>query len=89
MHGGKIDPEVATYLPEHEYSKVIIKARIYIAIYLLVIVMSVYFQTLLPLMYIGLSTILGSWLMPVYGLTQHAGLQENVLDHRLTAVLFT
>jgi fatty acid desaturase len=34
-------------------------------------------------MYIGLPTILGGWLMPVYGLTQHAGLQENVLDHRL------
>jgi Na(+)-translocating NADH:ubiquinone oxidoreductase F subunit len=83
--GGKIDPQVATYLPEQEYSKVIIKARIYIGIYLLVIALSVYFQSLLPLMYIGLSTILGSWLLPVYGLTQHAGLQENVLDHRLNS----
>ena len=34
-------------------------------------------------MFIGLPTLLGTWLMPVYGLTQHAGLQENVLDHRL------
>ena len=80
---GKIDPAVATYLPEHEYSKVILKARIYIAIYLIVIALSVYYASLLPLMYIGLPTILGGWLMPIYGLTQHAGLQENVLDHRL------
>ena len=29
------------------------------------------------------STLFGSWLMPVYGMTQHAGLAENVLDHRL------
>jgi Na+-transporting NADH:ubiquinone oxidoreductase subunit F len=80
---GKIDPAVATYLPEQEYAKVILKARLYIAIYLIVITLSVYYGSLLPLMYIGLPTILGGWLMPVYGLTQHAGLQENVLDHRL------
>ena len=80
---GRIDPAVATYLPEHEYSKVILKARLYITIYLLVIILAIYSGTLLPLMYIGLPTILGGWLMPVYGLTQHAGLQENVLDHRL------
>lgn len=80
---GRIDREVATYLPQHEYSKVIFKARIYILIYLFVIVLSVYFQSLLPLLFIGLPTILGGWLMPVYGLTQHAGLRENVLDHRL------
>jgi Na+-transporting NADH:ubiquinone oxidoreductase subunit F len=80
---GKIDPEVAAYLPEHEYSKVIFKARVYIAIYLFVIALSVFYGTLLPLMYIGLPTLLGGWLLPVYGLTQHAGLQENVLDHRL------
>jgi fatty acid desaturase/NAD(P)H-flavin reductase/nitrite reductase/ring-hydroxylating ferredoxin subunit len=80
---GRIDPGVATYLPKHEYAKVILKARIYILIYLLVISLSVYFRSLLPLMYIGLPTLLGGWLMPVYGLTQHAGLQENVLDHRL------
>ena len=80
---GRIDPSVSTYLPEHEYAKVFFKARIYILIYLFVLALSVYFRSLLPLMYIGLPTILGGWLMPVYGLTQHAGLKENVLDHRL------
>ncbi|MDB4584497.1 fatty acid desaturase, partial [Draconibacterium sp.] len=80
---GRIDPEVATYLPESEYKTVILKARIYLLIFFLVIVSCIVFQTILPLMYIGLPTLLGTWLMPVYGLTQHAGLQENVLDHRL------
>lgn len=80
---GRIDPEVATYLPVHEYSKVIFKARIYIAIYLLVIAMAIFSRSILPLMFIGLPMIFGGWLMPVYGLTQHAALQENVLDHRL------
>lgn len=82
---GKIDPEVATYLPENEYKTVIFKARVILSIYLSVIVLSLTFGTILPLMFIGLPTILGSWLMPVYGFTQHAGLQENVLDHRLNS----
>ena len=34
-------------------------------------------------MFIGLPTLYGAWLMPIYGYTQHAGLAENVLDHRL------
>ena len=34
-------------------------------------------------MFIGLPTLYGAWLMPVYGHTQHAGLADNVLDHRL------
>ncbi len=80
---GRIDAEVATYLPESEYATVIFKARIYIAIYAFVIGLSVFYGSILPLMFVGLPTFLGGWLMPVYGLTQHAGLQENVLDHRL------
>jgi len=80
---GRIDPEVATYLPKYEYALVIFKARIYIAIYACVIGLSVFYGSILPLMFIGLPTFLGGWLMPIYGLTQHAGLQENVLDHRL------
>lgn len=80
---GKIDPEVATFLPKSEYKKVFRVARIYFIILLAVIISSILLQTILPLMYIGLPTFLGAWLMPVYGYTQHAGLAENVLDHRL------
>lgn len=80
---GRIDPQVATYLPETEYTKVFFKARIYITIYAFVIGLSIYYGSILPLMFIGLPTFLGGWLMPIYGMTQHAGLQENVLDHRL------
>jgi Na+-transporting NADH:ubiquinone oxidoreductase subunit F len=31
----------------------------------------------------GLANFFGTWLLPVYSLTQHTGLAENVLDHRL------
>jgi Na+-transporting NADH:ubiquinone oxidoreductase subunit F len=80
---GKIDPAVATYLPASEYPKVFLRARIYFLIYAIVIGLSIYYSSILPLMFIGLPTLFGSWLMSIYGLTQHAGLAENVLDHRL------
>ena len=80
---GKIDPAVATYLPEREYHKVFNRARIYMGIFILVVVLSIAFHSVLPLMFVGIPTLAGSWLMVVYGLTQHAGLAENVTDHRL------
>lgn len=80
---GRIDPEVATYVPKSEYGKVFFRARVYLAIYTVVITLSIFYQTLLPLLFIGIPTVFGSWLMVIYGLTQHAGLAENVLDHRL------
>jgi MocE subfamily Rieske [2Fe-2S] domain protein len=80
---GKLTPEQKTFIPESEYGKVIFRARIYLAIYAGVIGLAIYDRSLLPLMFIGLPTLYGSWLMPIYGYTQHAGLAENVLDHRL------
>jgi fatty acid desaturase len=41
--------------------------------------------SILPAMFIGLPTLYGGWLSVVFGLTQHAGLDENVLDHRLNS----
>jgi fatty acid desaturase len=36
-----------------------------------------------PAMYLVLPTFYGRWLLVLYGTTQHAGLAEDVLDHRL------
>lgn len=80
---GRLTPEERTYIPETEYGKVIVRARIYAMIYAGILALSVVTGSILPLMYVGLSNLYGAWLMVVYGLTQHAGLAENVLDHRL------
>ena len=71
------------FLPESEYSGVFLRARIYVAIYAIVVAVAFRYHTILPLMFVGLPIFYGSWLMTVYSLTQHAGLAENVLDHRL------
>ena len=80
---GRMTPDERTFVPESEFPKVHMKARIYLAIYAAVIGLAIYTHSLLPLFYVGLSNLFGSWLMVIYGYTQHAGLAENVLDHRL------
>jgi Na+-transporting NADH:ubiquinone oxidoreductase subunit F len=80
---GKLRPDEATYIPESEHHKVFRNARIYILIYAAFIAWAIVGRTWLPLMYVGLPSFFGQWLMVVYGLTQHAGLAEDVLDHRL------
>ncbi len=80
---GRMRPEEKTYIPENEFPKIYFRARIYVLIYASVIGLAIYHQSILPLMFIGLPGIFGSWLAMMYGLTQHAGLAENVLDHRL------
>ena len=80
---GRLTPEERTYIPQSEYGRVFTRARIYACIYIGIAVLSISAGTILPLMYIGLANIYGAWLMVIYGFTQHAGLAENVLDHRL------
>lgn len=80
---GRVTEEERAFIPESEFGKVFARARIYVSIYAGVIVLAVATGSLLPLMLIGLPNLYGAWLMVVYGLTQHAGLAEDVLDHRL------
>ena len=80
---GGLRAEEKTFIPESEYGKVVIQARIYLLIYASVIALSIFTGSILPLIFVGLPAIYGSWLLHIYGFTQHAGLAENVLDHRL------
>ncbi len=80
---GRMSAAEKTFIPESEFPKICLRARIYVLIYAGVIALALATRSVLPLMYVGLTNLYGSWLMVVYGLTQHAGLAENVLDHRL------
>lgn len=81
--GGQMAAEEKTFIPEAEFPKVYRRARVYFGIYVSVIALSVYTRSILPLLFIGLPNLFGTWLLVTYGLTQHAGLAEDVLDHRL------
>ena len=71
-------------IPENERSKCRWSARSHVFIWVATIVASIYFQSWLPLLFIVLPNFYGKTLISLFGLTQHAGLQENVKDHRYT-----
>jgi fatty acid desaturase len=79
----RLDPEEATFVPEQERAKVYRTARIWMVIYLATAVACVLTGSVLPMMFIGGPRIYGTFMHVIYGLTQHAGMGENVLDHRL------
>ena len=58
-------------------------ARIWVPIYLAVILTVIWTGSILPLMVIGLPRFYGEWHHVMTGLLQHLGLAENVADHRL------
>ncbi len=82
---GRLTEEEKTFIPESERFRVYREARAWVAIYVLVVAAAIVLHSFLPLMYVGLPTLYGRWLAALFGLSQHAGLAENVLDHRLNA----
>ncbi len=82
---GRLGEEETTFIPEMERPKVYREARIWLAIFAAVILLSVITHSLLPLMLVGLPSFYGAWFYLFTGLTQHVGLAEDVLDHRLNS----
>lgn len=80
---GRVSAAEKTFVPASEFTRIYRNARIYVAIHAAVVALSIYTRSILPLLFVGLSNLFGTWLLVVYGLTQHSGLAENVLDHRL------
>ena len=71
-------------IPEKERSKCRWSARSHVFIWCAIIFFSLMYQTWLPLLYIVLPNFYGKTLVMLMGLTQHAGLQEDIKDHRYT-----
>lgn len=82
---GRLSKEEATLVPETEARKVVVVARIWTAIYAAVIALALATGSILPLMVIGLPRLYGAWHFIMTGYLQHAGLADNVLDHRLNS----
>ena len=82
---GGLGAEETTFIPEMERPKVYREARIWLAIYAAVILLALVMRSFLPLMLVGLPSFYGAWFYLFTGLTQHVGLAEDVLDHRLNS----
>jgi fatty acid desaturase len=73
-----------TFVPEPLWPKVARTARIWLALHAAAIGTAIALQSWLPVLLVGvLPTMYGTWLQVYFGMMQHQGLAEDVLDHRL------
>lgn len=79
---GIVSKVVKTTVPENEINKVIHSSRLYVLFWLLVIITSVLVGTWLPVIMILLPPFYGNTILMICAMTQHAGLADNVKDHR-------
>jgi fatty acid desaturase len=71
------------FIPENERGKVVLAARIHLALILGIIVWCFAVGSILPAMFFLLPRFYGGILCQLFNLTQHAGLNEDIRDHRL------
>jgi len=75
--------EAREFVPQSEWCKMFWWSRIYLLLYAGMIAWSVWIRSWLPVLFFPLARLYGGWLHQIFSLTQHAGLAENVRDHRL------
>jgi len=80
---GILGKEEASFIPKSEQRKVSRVAGLWAIIYALTFLLAVAFESVIPFMIVGLPRLYGAWHQAIVGLLQHAGLAENVVDHRL------
>lgn len=80
---GRAGASQRDYQPESELWKSTLWSWIFLAVHGATIWWSIALGSWEPLVLVGLPSFYGRWVMVLYGVTQHAGLAEDVLDHRL------
>ena len=78
-----VDAAAQQFVPQNRRRDVVWEARVFLGVLIGVLAWSIVARSLLPLLFVGLPTFYGVWLAVFFGITQHAGMRENVLDHRL------
>ena len=72
-------------IPENAKTRAVLISRIYILIWLFIIIWSLLISSWLPVLYLLLPHYYGKGLHKFVAFTQHAGLARDVKDHRLSA----
>jgi fatty acid desaturase len=82
---GRLTPDELDTVPASERYHIARTARLGLAIYVVTVLLAVATRSVLPILLVGGPRMYGAFMHVIYGLTQHAGLGENVLDHRLNS----
>ncbi len=85
---GRLDEAERVYVPLTEQPKIQRIAIIWTVIHVAVIGLCIYTQSILPALYVGLPRLYGVWFIQLVALPQHAGLMDDVFDHRLDSRTF-
>ena len=85
LAAGSLSDDQKEFLIESERPKAFLTSRIHLAIHLTIVGLAIGLGSWLPVMLVGLPYFYGSWLHHVLATTQHAGLAEDVPDHRLNS----
>jgi fatty acid desaturase/nitrite reductase/ring-hydroxylating ferredoxin subunit len=80
---GRIDGATRELVPPEDLPRLVREARVHIVVLGTAVVAGCISGTIVPLLFVGLPSFYGAWLAVFFGITQHAGLREDVLDHRL------
>ena len=80
---GRVDDEARDFVPPDEIRRLIWEARAFVAVYVGVIAWCLATWSIVPALFLVLPSFYGVWLLWIFATTQHAGLREDVLDHRL------
>ena len=80
---GRVSDADRSFMPESEHGKAVIEGRVYVALWAAVGAWCLAAWSLIPFVFLVGPSFYGAWLVLVFGTTQHLGLHEDVLDHRL------
>ncbi|GLR67136.1 fatty acid desaturase [Acidocella aquatica] len=80
---GDLTEDGKHFVPDGQRHRVILASRIYLGMILAVILGCAATHSILPAMFVILPRFYGGFFSQLFNLTQHAGLNEDVLDHRL------
>ena len=81
---GFFSPVVQITAPEKQKSKILWNSRLYVLIWFVVIMVSIVYGTILPILYIILPSYYGKPIWFTVNVTQHLGAALNKKDHRLS-----
>lgn len=85
LSAGYLSDDQRDYLIGSERPKAFMASRIHLIIIMSVVTFSLILESWLPLILVPLPTFYGSWLHHLLASTQHAGLAEDMPDHRMNS----
>ena len=80
---GRMSKVAGQPVPQDEFPKVVRNARWFLAGYVAVLAVAVAAESWLPILFVLFPRVFGAWIVILYTITEHAGLADNVRDHRL------